>query len=131
MRFAEKMLLNATIYKLRPYGRVHPDGRCALGLVEEPSESGGIAEVQYPWLLGSVKRPCNCPLYPNDLWDIAGIIAHLFDAHVMDTSFIHQREPWTLEQLADWIDSVDPTPKMEDTNETPASADTLVPTLVA
>lgn len=42
-----------------------------------------------------------------------GLIIHLFNEHVMQGNPHIKVEPWSLEKLADWIESVDPTPREE------------------
>lgn len=138
MRFAERMLLNAKLYNLAPYFRTTKDGsRCALGLCGNDFQG---AEGVYPWLFTHVKPPCDCSYSDDDLlssYDCVAkvpasqVIAHLFNEHVakgLETApetllciiapshgggKCPEAEKWTLEQLADWIESIDPTPREE------------------
>ncbi len=134
MRFAEHMLLNAKIYPLTAYTRRADDGaRCALGLVET-TDPYAHAECLYPWLEShEINYPCDCFKYghipfPMDNMNI--VIVHLFNQHVMQGKHsaldylhcllngtyqqikqikINKPVPWTLEQLADFIEANDPT----------------------
>ncbi len=125
MRFAEHMMLEATHYKLAPYSR--SDGgneRCALGLVQKEDYEQN-AEHIYPWIKETITAiPCHCSMaYCNSgniphgvrVAAVMGIV-HLFNEHVMQGGKQKEYgicsdpcEPWTMEQLADWINSVDPT----------------------
>jgi hypothetical protein len=133
MRFAEHMLLEAKNYPLAPYYRHGDNGeRCALGLVD--GEGSQLAEQIYPWTAQTLATlPCKCQMaFCN--WPIANrefpeqvclIIVHLFNEHVMQGGRQQTTkgcthgplEPWTMEQLADWINSVDPTPDEPDDHE--------------
>jgi hypothetical protein len=120
MRFAEHMLLEAKVHGLTPYTRRDEnDNRCALGLVEGDTPIRMYAEFKYPWICVEAVYPCKCiDLLPCRR--VMAIIAHLFNEHVMHgvtTSSVPIKtrpdaEPWTLERLADWIESVDPTPRV-------------------
>lgn len=128
MRFAEKMLLNAKFYGL--VAGIRHDGkgnRCAIGLVEENVNHrsfGGwadtLAEELYPWVRADARYPCE-HYSPAALNNITGVIAHLFNEHVMQAQIFYlSASPWTLEKLADWIDSIDPTPREVPTEEVKA-----------
>jgi len=125
IRMAEHMLLEAKNHALVPYTRCDEnDRRCALGLVAGRDEFLG-AEKRYPWLYNEAVCPCECmmprqgcpflstgyrlPVKSNT----SAVIAHLFNEHVMQGGFGNPgAKPWTLERLADWIDSIDPTPRI-------------------
>lgn len=127
MRFAEHMLLEANNYRLVPYARESRDGkRCALGLVEgNPRTAASQAQLVYPWIVSTlVVLPCQCDRAFCSIGDVEQgqpekaimVLVHLFNEHVMQGGA--QKEygisqcdcpPWTMEQLADWINSVDPT----------------------
>ena len=130
MRFAEHMMLEATHYKLAPYCRNdNQEHRCALGLVEG-EDYGNYAEHIYPWIMETITViPCSCSMaYCNSGNVPHGVrvpvtmgIVHLFNEHVMQGGKQKEYgicsdpcEPWTMEQLADWINSVDPTPDQPD-----------------
>lgn len=126
MKFAEHMLLSAKVYKLAAYHRIDEDARCALGLVQ--GDTGDNAECIYPWIAHNMAPcPCQCKrpfcngghVYDNRIGTIGTIIVHLFNEHVMQGGLQAQLSedecpPWTMEQLADWIESVDPTEKQPD-----------------
>jgi hypothetical protein len=40
---------------------------------------------------------------PSEIWRLDGIVAHLFNKHVMGD------KPWSLQALADWVDEFEPT----------------------
>ena len=96
---------------LKPKAMFLTDGEgsgCALGmaltaigmkiekpsLIEEP-------EMQWPWLKKSCYFPCSCGLH----FSYTDAIAHVFDFHVMSKRWNQQ---WTMDQLIDWIKSVEP-----------------------
>lgn len=117
MRYAEHMLLMSKVHGLVPYWRDDRKGnRCALGLVES---EGRCAEVIYPWIAETAAYlPCGCNYalvserMPDYNSKVILTIVHLFNEHVMQGKIVSpEAEPWTMEQLADWIDSVDPTPR--------------------
>lgn len=118
MRFAEKMLLRSMFHTLA-IGRRHSvgGGRCALGLVEDgpllkdmfgtPICVAKGYGVLYPWVTSIYPPvPCDCAGIPNGYLSMDSIIAHLFDFHVMGT-----KTRWSMEQLADFIEKHDPTPR--------------------
>jgi hypothetical protein len=123
LRMAEHMLLEAKVHGLVPYTRCDDgDNRCALGLVKTGDE---CAEEVYPWLgqAPGVAFPCECnPPKVNSILcgalsleyydSISAFIVHLFNEHVMQGGKCNPgAAPWTMERLADWSDSVDPTPR--------------------
>lgn len=63
---------------------------------------------RFPWLLTFEALSVNCPRCPVSERKLMGhnVIAHVFDHHVMIL------QDMTLEQLADWVDSIDPTPRL-------------------
>lgn len=67
----------------------------------ERERSIGTAAIWGNWVKTVVPVPCGC-------WGGAGqiqdVITHLFDVHVMDN---RDRLKWTIEQLADWVRSVE------------------------
>lgn len=67
----------------------------------------------WPWLDGKkVTIPCDCE-YAGCSRHTGMVIAHLFDKHVMST-----HKHWTLEQLIDWVRSVEPEEPTETNTET-------------
>src|SRR6266404_2334097 len=108
MKLSEAMALGRVL--LKPKAKFLIDGEgsgCALGMaltaigvkiekpcfIEEP-------EKQWPWLKKSCNYPCSCGLHSF----YTEAIAHVFDFHVMSK----WSSPWTLDQLIDWIKSVEP-----------------------
>lgn len=86
-------------------------GGCALGMagvaagtytVGKAAVSVHELKVAFAWALETEPVcPCSCPLM--DLgYKASGIIGHLFDNHVFG------RRDWTLDQLIDWVRSVEP-----------------------
>lgn len=81
---------------------------CAMGMANHAI--GGMigyctVEKAWPWIVNNLfVAPCKCSGTKNG----AGVIIHLFDFHVMTLG------DWTLDQLIDWVRSVEPVP------ETPA-----------
>jgi hypothetical protein len=63
----------------------------------------GTEAVWGNWVLQVVARPCACWRFwiPREM-RIKDIIAHIFDYHVMT------KKNWTLDQLAAWVQSVEP-----------------------
>lgn len=121
MKLSEAILLGSTVLEPKA-GRQHYselNAGCALGMaavaagytfrpVTEPFEEKdrrtlGTETVWGTWVLKRVPRPCACWRFrvPREM-RVKDIIAHLFDQHVMF------RKNWTLEQLAAWVDSVEP-----------------------
>jgi len=107
----------------------------ALGVASFSEKNYNALIGSYPWMREiAADKPCNClpeddDRLRNDLraggrHGMVGLIAHLFNEHVMAgrnrgrggvmdgaTPHCPNAEPWTLERLAQWIESVDPTPK--------------------
>lgn len=89
-------------------------GGCALGMaaraMDKRSFDGGYAltELNCAEVLLIVVRPCSC-LVDLGFWNnkLGGIIAHLFNMHV------HGDKTWTLDQLIDWVRSVEPAETIE------------------
>lgn len=126
MKFAEHMLLEAKAHGLAPYVREDQEmgTRCALGLVESGYNS---AESLYPWLEKTLVAvsPCGCQIIRGP-WTVTepplpvvALIAHIFNEHVargvrgflgqVGGKYHPEADSWTMERLADWINSVDPT----------------------
>jgi hypothetical protein len=129
MRFAEHMLLESSNHTLKPYLR-HQDGgaRCAVGLVELDGSKDETAERKYPWIARTLVRlPCGCGYVQGGPYAVTAIV-HLFNEHVargvagyrgmVGGVSYPDAEPWTLDRLAQWIDSVDPTPRSVGATET-------------
>lgn len=122
MRLSEAILAGSTLIKPFAGTIFSKDGErgCAIGMA---CAAIGIRKyiasdfsVRFPWLKNIVKAPCGCCLFTGVYADstfgsyghVANVIAHVFDNHVMNDSHGFS---WTLEQLCEWVDSIDPTPK--------------------
>ncbi len=130
MRASEALMLGSmTVKPLRGhfYSSFTPEGPkgCALGMISvaryghERTHQVQTVDGGYPWMLDKrvVEFPCGCHesalvmggggmlVIPTSITcAVQTMIVHLFNQHVIDGD-------WTIERLADWIESVDPTPK--------------------
>jgi hypothetical protein len=108
--------------KAQPGFQFNDGSGCALGmaviaiggeyrqctLAEYKGRTGGVEDI-WTWL--DVYKPATCGcfvslfprLMPNVAMSIRETIAHLFDNHVFG------KQDWTLDQLIDWVRSVEPT----------------------
>ena len=66
-------------------------------------ENYEVIEELWPWLCKQAPTtfPCGCQ-YPTDEYVKDDVIIHLFDLHVFG------EKDWTLDQLIDWVRSVEP-----------------------
>jgi hypothetical protein len=65
-----------------------------------------LAEKVWPWLRTS---HCGCPVCGDVLQSSLYTVAHIFDLHVMHVWGLHVGEKdYTLDQLIDWVRSVEP-----------------------
>jgi hypothetical protein len=90
---------------------------CALGMAANGAGieiNYAVVERQWPWL--KWVHPGGCPAWPcaengeYNREDYLNLIGHIFDEHVlMDEHPTNQ--PWTLDQLIDWVRSVEPAEK--------------------
>lgn len=97
-----------SIFKTLEMGEVDFSQGCALGMGligsgEEITERFGLTKsiyVAWPWLNMQMPTPCGC----TDTFrsNAFGVIGHIFDEHVMGD------KDWTLDQLIDWVRSVEP-----------------------
>ncbi len=123
MKLSEAILLGSTILAPKAGGQYFSETKegCALGMAavargctfgesstkvaESERRTLGTAGVWGPWVLDVAKVPCKywlCRLRMPRTMPIQNIIAHLFDYHVMS------RQNWTLEQLVEWVKTVEP-----------------------
>jgi len=114
MRLSEQILLGSMTLVPVAYKRHSGDQiqGCALGMAETASGISDYgAEHRWPWLNGNTACPCGCKTYKQrggkifiacPIESYAQAIAHIFNEHVMED------KTWTLEQLVDWIRSVEP-----------------------
>ena len=120
MKLSEAILLGSTVLAPKAGGQHFSELKagCALGMAaiangctfrpvtqfeEKDRRTLGTEGVWGSWVLTAVPRPCQCWrfLVPREM-RIKDIIAHLFDHHVM------RRRNWTLEQLVEWVKTVEP-----------------------
>lgn len=117
MRLAPAILLGSKLIRPRARGFGNPGSSegCAIGMAvvatgdaatdlipeEALNARGAVFQERWPWVSVRVLYPCSCCPGRADSVDV--IITHLFDYHVIDQS------DWTIEQLADWVESVDKT----------------------
>jgi hypothetical protein len=83
-------------------------GGCALGMMGVAHGGAAGTDIscfsEFSWLSYRITRsPCGCPASSGE-GCVASIVAHIFDDHVFGD------QTWTIPQLADWLDTVDPTP---------------------
>jgi hypothetical protein len=113
MRLSDAIALGRTMIKATP-GRVwHSDDTgCAWGMAlkaagllekyyDHPPVIGTLSvdiPLPWQWVKKSLCAPCPCKYASS----VAGVIVHLFDWHVFE------KKDWTLDQLIDWVRSVEP-----------------------
>jgi hypothetical protein len=133
MRAGEALMIGSMCIKPRR-GTFYVPGLnegCALGMIAIATNgveqtvrrsSAGLAGLAgFPWMSRqlTVEFPCGCEnkdrvmggggmfaRSSNVTGSVETMIVHLFNQHVIDGD-------WTIERLADWIESVDPTPKSD------------------
>jgi len=122
MRLSEAINLGSSV--LKPIG-AHIEG-CAMGMALMAvdgkivaKESAEAIRKHWEWATEMfLPSPCECPS-ERTVRPVSSVVMHLFDAHVMQGSGYEaciRREPWskwTLEQLVDWVRSVEP-PELEE-----------------
>jgi hypothetical protein len=115
MRLSDAIALGRTLLKPKAYQTIHNGEGCALGMAMASLGCRSHAEAQkkcssttgWKWVRKDVDvPPCSCdPEYDRILaFDLnhQAYIAHLFNEHVCGA------EDWTLDQLIDWVRSVEP-----------------------
>ena len=136
MRAAEALMLGSLTVK-PVQGHLHDgrDGGCALGMINAAvstlSDQNAWRHV-FPWMAeygSGFNLPCGCAgKEPN----VESVVIHLFDVHVTGNKcpdpmcpcqigLLHERPTWSIAKLAEWLESVDPTPRE---SEKPAFSDT-------
>lgn len=113
MQLHEAILLGSTIIKpARTIGTPGESG-CAMGMAVAATGDIGVwvrdrlnaFKNRWPWTdIKQVLLPC-CE--SSSKVTVTEVIIHIFDNHIM--SYNLGCKKWTLEQLADWVKSVDPT----------------------
>jgi hypothetical protein len=121
MRLSQAIALGRTLCS--PVPATQDDlngGGCALGMGARALglkffHGYSLNEINYPTLRNRVEMPCSCDLPRGDYWygTLGGAIAHFFNEHVFGA------KDWTLDQLIDWVRSVEPA------EETPRPTDAL------
>ncbi len=115
MRMAQAILLGSTMLKWVRGVIDSGDGGCALGM----ANAGGVDWSSQRWINQHLdaQLPCDCDTTKQIMcggaimgwfdtrWTKLNTLVHLFNYHVMTT------KDWTIEQLCDWVDSVDPAPR--------------------
>lgn len=91
---------------------------CALGMISIGNQNFSLLTHCYPWTLLRAEFPCSCCSCRDELVmgsggmlvtrntarsNIQEMVVHLFNYHVCTT------HDWTIDQIADWLDTVDPT----------------------
>lgn len=105
MKLSEAILLGSSM--LKPVaGRLgEGDEGCALGMagVAACGKHDGVNCDVFTWVNDkSADSPCGCFAGNFGMKSVRAWIAHIFNEHVMDD------KTWTLEQLCDWIRTVEP-----------------------
>jgi hypothetical protein len=119
MRLSDAIALGRTI--LEPVAGTfndHHGGGCAIGMAYEAIGKDFLVSNVREWnwvhtvrgkLPCSCTRTCNCELCVQD--PAISCIVHLFDVHVMG------KGDWTLDQLIDWVRSVEPPEQVTEVKE--------------
>ena len=125
MRMSDAIMLGSMM--LKPFAGCRDNGLgggCALGMADVAAGGHYFCESTYPWINNTkIGLPCGCtgtvmggpgnyPYYSFGDELVSQAIIHLFNYHVMT------KKDWTLEQLVDWVRSVDPKEEEEKVNET-------------
>lgn len=123
MKLSEAIMLGSSLIRSVPFIRDDGfGGGCAMGMAEVAAGMFSFKlETKYPWMQTQICLvPCGhdigakynrIPGYKTPHTPTF-IIAHLFNEHV------HGDRSWTLEQLVDWVRSVEPDEEPEATTET-------------
>lgn len=109
LRLSEAILLGSTsVRPLAGHMIKFQNGEtfgCALGMActsaAVPFFKSQKIYDEWPWLREWFTLPCCCG---SGGYFACSVIVHIFDCHVMEVNKPH----WTLEQLVDWVRSVEP-----------------------
>ena len=121
MKLSEAILLGSTVVTSQS-GQMNfaeTDSACALGMAaaangctfvpasrpiaDKDRRTLNSEDIWGKWLLRVVMRPCRCcDFQVPRVMRIKDVIAHLFDAHIME------RKNWTLDQLVAWVEMWEP-----------------------
>jgi len=110
MRLSDAIALGRTLLKPRAGSTFSAGGYgCANGMAlaaigKSNCRVGDSLDENFPIeaMRFAGKLPCGCLDIGGYSSDVGGVIAHLFDTHVMDG------KTWTLDELIDWVRSVEP-----------------------
>lgn len=98
---------------------------CAIGMINKANgvparrNHAHTMVVEYPWMRNLTSEiPCKCPSSHTGE-TIVSVLAHVFNMHVAPgrPAYVWNVVTLTIDQLADWLDSVDPTPRQEEKTE--------------
>ncbi len=121
MRASEALMIGSLHLKAVPFQVDDGNGNgCAIGMINLANGYDTFSDLcqSYPWMAKwpTDNMPCNC--YSNHFANFVALMVHLFNEHVCkgigSTRCGHafpDADKWTLEQLADWLELIDPTPK--------------------
>lgn len=114
MKLSDAIALGRTLVKPRRLAEYFPDGSgCARGMALEACGARAKSENYsahddtffdlWPWTIHRPEKfPCEC--FGMRFYPINAQIQHLFDSHITGIAEPH----WTLDQLIDWVRSVEP-----------------------
>jgi hypothetical protein len=120
MRLSDAIALGRTVMTPKQGSFGDSESGCALGMAGKAAglriydSSFPIEPLrrEWPWLYATVQPyPCRCARTVQYHTD--SLIIHLFDLHVM-----HIKD-WTLDQLIDWVRSVEPAEPTESVEAAP------------
>ena len=109
MKLSEAIILGSTVYRPLAGGLAHDPSRqtCAFMMaaaaLSKPACLWAEAPTTWPWLMRQLAHvPCGCRAWDRYLSaNYMTAIIHIFACHVAT-------QEWTIEQLADWIATVEP-----------------------
>jgi hypothetical protein len=123
MRLSDAIALGRTLVKPHRLAEYYEDGSgCARGMALEACNARAHSDDYnlhddafyrlWPWTSVSPnKAPCNCQVM--SVYPFNAQIQHLFDSHVTGIA----KPTWTLDQLIDWVRSVEPDEEPEQSLE--------------
>lgn len=116
MRLSDAIMLGRMLLKPAPYTTIFEGEGCALGMAfatlgcsthEQAMAKCKTDAANWKWIAQKCALPCDCtsdgfPKKHPKTGTYQCAIAHLFNEHVCGD------EDWTLDQLIDWVRSVEP-----------------------
>lgn len=148
MRLSQLLLLGSTLLKpLRGRLNDHLGSGCALGMIFEAA--GQTNNGRDNWMMrpyGERILPCGCDRCRPTMWgggrvaatsevdeaydlpNMDSVIVHIFNQHVCATPLevSHGIKKWTIEQLADWIESAEPQEAVSEPKQKKQTEEVLV-----